>query len=110
VDPRTGLDDEKQRKILPLPGLELRPLACPARSQSPCRLGYPGKPYIHINIHSLHSNLTLKIEAACTSETLVTLPTSTDFRDPGVESPSIMNHRDKLKSVMTLYSMSAIKN
>jgi hypothetical protein len=31
---RIGLDDVERRKILPLPGLELRPLGCPARSQS----------------------------------------------------------------------------
>jgi hypothetical protein len=41
VGPRTGLDDVK-RKILSLPGLELRPLGRPARSQSLYRLGYPG--------------------------------------------------------------------
>jgi hypothetical protein len=41
VDPRTGLDDVEGRKILPLPGLEFRPLGCPARSQSLYRLRYP---------------------------------------------------------------------
>jgi hypothetical protein len=39
VDPRTDLE---RRKILPLPGLELRPLGRPARSQSLYRLRYPG--------------------------------------------------------------------
>jgi hypothetical protein len=34
VDPRTGLDDVERRKSLTLPGLELRPLSRPARSQS----------------------------------------------------------------------------
>jgi hypothetical protein len=34
VDPRAGLDDAEKRKILPLPGLKLRPLGRPARSQS----------------------------------------------------------------------------
>jgi hypothetical protein len=34
VGPATGLDNVERRKILPLPGLELRPLARPARSQS----------------------------------------------------------------------------
>jgi hypothetical protein len=38
VDPITGLDDVEKRKILPLPGLELRPLGGPARSQSLYRL------------------------------------------------------------------------
>jgi hypothetical protein len=42
VDPRADLDDVEKRKFLTLPGLELRPLGRPARSQSlygPC---YPG--------------------------------------------------------------------
>jgi hypothetical protein len=34
VDPRTGLTAVEGRKILPLPGLELRPLGRPVRSQS----------------------------------------------------------------------------
>jgi hypothetical protein len=38
VDPRTGLDDVERRRILPLPGLELRALSRPARSQSLYRL------------------------------------------------------------------------
>jgi hypothetical protein len=42
VDPRAGLDDVEKRKFLPLPELELRPLARPARSQSLYRLRYPG--------------------------------------------------------------------
>jgi hypothetical protein len=41
VDPRAGVDDVEIRKILTLPGLELRPLG-PARSQSLYRLSYPG--------------------------------------------------------------------
>jgi hypothetical protein len=32
VDARTGLDDLERRKFLTLPGLELRPISCPARS------------------------------------------------------------------------------
>jgi hypothetical protein len=42
VGHRTGLDDVEKRKFLTLPGLELRPLCCPARSQSLYRLSYPG--------------------------------------------------------------------
>jgi hypothetical protein len=42
VGPKTGLDDVERRKILPLPGLELRPLGRPIRSQSLYRLNYPG--------------------------------------------------------------------
>jgi hypothetical protein len=38
VDPRAGLDDVEKRKFLTLPGLELRPLGRPARSQSLYRL------------------------------------------------------------------------
>jgi hypothetical protein len=34
VGPETGLDDVEKRKFLNLPGLELRPLGRPARSQS----------------------------------------------------------------------------
>jgi hypothetical protein len=47
VDPRAGLDDEEKRKFLTLPGLELRPLDRPARSQSISRLRYLGScPYV----------------------------------------------------------------
>jgi hypothetical protein len=41
VGPRLSLDDVERRKVLPLPGLELRPLSCPALCQSLCRLRYP---------------------------------------------------------------------
>jgi hypothetical protein len=34
VDPRAGLGDLEKRKFFTLPGLELRPLGRPARSQS----------------------------------------------------------------------------
>jgi hypothetical protein len=34
VNPRAGLDDVEKRKFLTPPGLELRPLGCPVRSQS----------------------------------------------------------------------------
>jgi hypothetical protein len=33
VNPRPGLDDVEKRKFLSLPGLELRPLGRPARTQ-----------------------------------------------------------------------------
>jgi hypothetical protein len=42
VDPRAGLEDVEKRKFLIIPGLELRPLGLPARSQSLYRLRYPG--------------------------------------------------------------------
>jgi hypothetical protein len=42
VDPRAGLNDVEKRKFLTLPGLELRSLGRPARSQSLYWLGYLG--------------------------------------------------------------------
>jgi hypothetical protein len=42
MGPRTDVDDVERRKILPLLGLELRPLCRPACSQSLYRLRYPG--------------------------------------------------------------------
>jgi hypothetical protein len=42
VGPRAGLDEMEKRKFLTLPGLELRPLGRPARSQLLYRLSYPG--------------------------------------------------------------------
>jgi hypothetical protein len=42
VDPSAGLDVVEKRKFLTLPGLELRPLGRPGRSQSLYRLCYPG--------------------------------------------------------------------
>jgi hypothetical protein len=42
VDPRAGLDSAEKRKFLTLPGLELRPLGRPVRSQSLYRLRYHG--------------------------------------------------------------------
>jgi hypothetical protein len=41
VNPRAGLEDMEERKLLILPGLELRPLGRPARSQLVYRLRYP---------------------------------------------------------------------
>jgi hypothetical protein len=58
VGPRAGLDDVEKRKFLTLPGLELRPLGCPARSQSLYRLRYPGKSqnyFKYLPKHSLKS-------------------------------------------------------
>jgi hypothetical protein len=42
MDPRAGLEDVERRQFLTLPGLELRPLGRPARSQSLYRLRYTG--------------------------------------------------------------------
>jgi hypothetical protein len=41
VGPRAGLDNMEKKKFFILPGLELRPLGRPARSQSLYRLRYP---------------------------------------------------------------------
>jgi hypothetical protein len=49
VGPRAGLDDVEKRKFLSLPGLELRPLCLPARSQLLDRLCYPGAPSLVLN-------------------------------------------------------------
>jgi hypothetical protein len=42
VGPRAGLDDVVKRTFFNLPGLELRPLGRPSRSQLLYRLRYPG--------------------------------------------------------------------
>jgi hypothetical protein len=42
VNLRANLDDVEKRKLLAIPGLELRPLCRPARSQPLYRLRYPG--------------------------------------------------------------------
>jgi hypothetical protein len=51
VNPRTGLDDVEKRKFLTLPGLKLRPLGRPARSQSLYRQRYPDSLIICICIY-----------------------------------------------------------
>jgi hypothetical protein len=59
VGPRASLDDVEKRNYLTLPGLELRALGHPARSQSLYRLRYPGssssvnwKSVTHVHIGS----------------------------------------------------------
>jgi hypothetical protein len=52
VDLRAGLDDVEKRKFLNLPGLELRPLGRPARSQSLYRLCYPGFCSVHVPLET----------------------------------------------------------
>jgi hypothetical protein len=42
MDPTAGLDDVEKRKFLILPGLELRCLGSPVRSQPLYRIRYPG--------------------------------------------------------------------
>jgi hypothetical protein len=53
VDFRAGLDYVEKRKFLTLPGLELRPLDSPARTQSLYRLRYPGSCVIEGEIRNL---------------------------------------------------------
>jgi hypothetical protein len=48
---RAGYVDVEKRKFLPLPGLELRLLGSPARSQSLYRLRHPGSHYICVNVY-----------------------------------------------------------
>jgi hypothetical protein len=51
VGPISSLDDGEKRKFFTLPGLELRPLGLPARSQSLYRLSYPGS-HLHTKNHN----------------------------------------------------------
>jgi hypothetical protein len=44
MDLTVGLNFMEKRKLLTLPGLEIRPLGRPTRSQSLYRLSYPGSP------------------------------------------------------------------
>jgi hypothetical protein len=53
VDPRSGPDELGRREIFPLPGLELRPLGRPVRSQSLYRLCYPGSPHYLLNVERM---------------------------------------------------------
>jgi hypothetical protein len=48
VGPRISLDDTEKGKFLTLPGLEVRPLGRPARSQSLYRLRCPGFQFFFI--------------------------------------------------------------
>jgi hypothetical protein len=55
VDSRAGLDDAEKRKFLALPGLELRPLGHPARSQSQYRLRSFGFFFIITNVGGIEN-------------------------------------------------------
>jgi hypothetical protein len=55
VGPRTGLDAVENRKILPLPGHELRPLGLPTSSQSRSRLILTSADEEHLAMYSLIS-------------------------------------------------------
>jgi hypothetical protein len=55
VTPRAGLEYVEKTKFLALPGLELRPLGRPARSQSLYRLSYLGSYYLIISALNKHA-------------------------------------------------------
>jgi hypothetical protein len=71
VDPRAGLHDVEKRKFLTLPGLELRRLGYPARSQSLYRLRYPDSYfcgvrtdflifiYLHFSLQNVRNSILL---------------------------------------------------
>jgi hypothetical protein len=62
VDPRAGLDELEKRKFFTLPGPELRPVCCPARSQSLYRLSCLVHEYLSFMAHSkgkLHMSICL---------------------------------------------------
>jgi hypothetical protein len=69
LGPRAGLDDTEKRKLLTLPGLTLRPLGRPARSQSLYRLCYPGSQCFRselINFHETYVGIMATIQyTAC---------------------------------------------
>jgi hypothetical protein len=52
VGPRTGLDNVEKRKFLPLLGLELRFLGCPARSQSLYQKSYHASYYSKFQLYN----------------------------------------------------------
>jgi hypothetical protein len=62
VDPRADLDDFEKRKLSTLPGLELRPLSRPARSQSLYRLRYPGSLYVLVLSDNFASHFETKFD------------------------------------------------
>jgi hypothetical protein len=55
VDHRASLDDVEKRKFLTLPGLEVRPLGRPARSQSLYRLRYPAPNMLYVRLENTNS-------------------------------------------------------
>jgi hypothetical protein len=59
VGPRAGLDDMEKWKFLTLLGLEPRPIGRPARSQSLCRLGYPGSLLLYYSHNNFYNQLDI---------------------------------------------------
>jgi uncharacterized membrane protein YkvI len=62
MGPRAGVDNLEKRKFFTLPGLELRLLGRPARSQSLYRLRYPGSMVIILVIVVISSSFCLKVK------------------------------------------------
>jgi hypothetical protein len=61
VDPRASLDDVEKRDFLTLPGLGLRHLGLPSRSQSLYRLSYPGSfSALYFSFNSFTTSIFLK--------------------------------------------------
>jgi hypothetical protein len=85
VGPRAGLDHVERRKILPLPGLELRPLGRPAGSQSLYRLRYTRPIYEHahtgarMTLQKPYIHSTINHEDVRSDEKLTTPWTPTDI-------------------------------
>jgi hypothetical protein len=61
VDPRAGLDDVQKRTFLTLPGLQLRLLLRPARTQSLHRLRYHGSHLVVSGEHNITRDLKGKV-------------------------------------------------
>jgi hypothetical protein len=74
VGPRAGMDDMEKRKFLTLPGLELRPLRRPARSQLLYRLRYPGSKQNFISLEFYHERHERKYIFKYACVILATLP------------------------------------
>jgi hypothetical protein len=58
-----GLDDMEKRKLLTLPGPELRPLGSPSRSQSLYQLSYRGTEAEDYNIESITHYIIVSVLA-----------------------------------------------
>jgi hypothetical protein len=63
MDPRACLDDVEKRKLLTLPGFELRPLGHPARSQLLYWLRYLGSEYPAVNVLKITTQMGSTFQA-----------------------------------------------
>jgi hypothetical protein len=60
MGPKADVDNMEKLNVLTLPGLELRPLSCPARTQSLYRLSYPVPTGWRVSVRS-QNNAVLKV-------------------------------------------------